>query len=72
VNNDLQQISISQNSEDYDKLSYLGYFLSFKNDNLQVYAEGDIPFAVDGYYDATAKDNTQRDNLSIDGKGIKV
>jgi hypothetical protein len=50
----------------------IGYYLSFKNNKLKIYAEGDLSDAVMGYYDANAKDNTKRDNLSIDGKGIEV
>jgi antitoxin component YwqK of YwqJK toxin-antitoxin module len=72
VNNKLQHISIVRDSLDNEKLSYYGYFLSFKNDNLHIYAEGDIPLKITNYYDATIKDNTKLNNLSIDGKGIEI
>jgi hypothetical protein len=72
VNDKLQHISILRDSLDDEKFSYYGYFLSFKNDNLHIYAEGDIPIETTNYYDATIKDNTKLDNLSIDGKGIEI
>jgi hypothetical protein len=53
-------------------MSYWGYYLSFKNNKLRIYAEGNLPIAFTKYYDATAKDNTKIDNLSIDGNGIEI
>jgi hypothetical protein len=79
VNNELHSITIfkmtswTKDIDGNDIRPYLiGYYLSFKNNKLRIYAEGDLSDAVMGYYDANAKDNTKRDNLSIDGKGIEV
>jgi hypothetical protein len=74
VNNNLKHILIMRKSDGYndDKLSYDGYFLSFKDNRLLIYAEGDISMAFNRYYDVTAKDNTKLDNLSINGKGTEI
>jgi hypothetical protein len=71
VNGELQHIAFLRDYIEQDKLSRCGYYLTFKNNNLKTFAEGDIPLNFEKYYDATKKNN-ELDKLSIDGRGTEV
>jgi hypothetical protein len=76
LNGELRHIIICSNDtveKEYSDIHRcFGYYLSFKNNKLRIYAEGDLPLSLLGYQNATFKDKIKRDDLSIDGNGIEV